>query len=175
MGEAGVHIEGVTFVVDAMYGMQPVMDPFTGLEVSEMVPISQAVRPRVGSGDHSAMCFTCGFSVPASLYPSCHLTSWLPFQAAVQRGACAGWLRDGHCFRLCTEEAFQQLPQQTVGVADCLLPLLLSRTIMLTHTQRHLQSLMRTTCLQYTAVALVTITPDAAHTLQKGDLKMWWC
>jgi hypothetical protein len=48
MGEAGAHIEGVTFVVDAMYGTQPVMDPFTGLEVSEMVPISQAVRPRMG-------------------------------------------------------------------------------------------------------------------------------
>ena len=43
-GEAGVHIEGVTFVVDAMWGVQPVMDPFTGLEVLETVPISQAVR-----------------------------------------------------------------------------------------------------------------------------------
>ena len=119
MGEAGVHIEGVTFVVDAMYGMQPVMDPFTGLEVSEMVPISQAVRPCsrcMGSGHHSAMCFTYGSSVPKSLNPSCHLTSWMHFQAAAQRGACAGWLRDGHCFRLCTEEAFQQLPQQTVGI-----------------------------------------------------------
>ena len=55
MGEAVAHIEGVTFVVDAMYGMQPVMDPFTGLEVSEMVPISQAVRtkPRTSGFRHS--------------------------------------------------------------------------------------------------------------------------
>ena len=59
MGEAGVHIEGVTFVVDAMYGMQPVMDPFTGLEVSQVVPISQAVRARMDSSHHLAMCFTC--------------------------------------------------------------------------------------------------------------------
>lgn len=42
-GEAGVNIEGITFVVDAMYGAQPVMDPLTGLEVPETVPISQQV------------------------------------------------------------------------------------------------------------------------------------
>jgi hypothetical protein len=39
-----VHVEGVTFVVDALWGVQPVMDPFTGLEVLETVPVSQAVR-----------------------------------------------------------------------------------------------------------------------------------
>lgn len=42
-GEAGVSIEGIAFVVDAMFGSQPVMNPFTGLEVPETVPISQQV------------------------------------------------------------------------------------------------------------------------------------
>jgi HrpA-like RNA helicase len=39
-------------------------------------------------------------------------------QAAAQRSACAGRLRAGHSFRLCTEEDFLQLPQQTVGMSS---------------------------------------------------------
>lgn len=34
--------------------------------------------------------------------------------AAASRAALAGHLRAGHCFRLCTQDAFQELPQQTV-------------------------------------------------------------
>lgn len=49
-GEAGVRIEGIAFVLDAMFGSQPVMDPFTGLEVPETVPISQQVSIAAGAG-----------------------------------------------------------------------------------------------------------------------------
>ena len=42
--EVGKALEGIAFVVDSMFGTLPVMDPFTGLEVLQLVPISQAVR-----------------------------------------------------------------------------------------------------------------------------------
>ncbi len=43
-GDTGIAIEGIAFVVDTLYGTQPVMDPFTGLEVAETCPVSQEVR-----------------------------------------------------------------------------------------------------------------------------------
>jgi hypothetical protein len=102
-----------------MYGTQPVMDPYTGLEVSETVPISQAVR--LDTFVRLALSPLSRFVLSRSLYililgtPSPLSSSCIHIQAAAQRGACAGWLRAGHCFRLCTEQDFQQLPQQTVG------------------------------------------------------------
>ena len=44
------------------------------------------------------------------------MRNWPPMQAAVQRATAAGHMRAGQCFRLCTEEAYQQLPQQTVSL-----------------------------------------------------------
>lgn len=69
-------MEGVVFIVDAMFETMPVMDPAMGLEVEQLVAISQA--------------------------------------AAMSRAAPAGLLRSGHCFRLCTRDAFDALPRQTV-------------------------------------------------------------
>lgn len=59
----------------------------------------------------TGMLFLTGARRGQQLTDSC---VWCIVQAAAQRAACAGRLRSGHCFRLCTEEAFQQLPQQTV-------------------------------------------------------------
>ena len=79
IAETSVTLDGVVYVVDALFSKQRSYNPLVGLEVLVVAPISKA--------------------------------------SAAQRAGRAGRVRPGHCFRLCTEAAFQVCVLVSVAVS----------------------------------------------------------
>ena len=118
IAETSVTLEGVVYVVDSCFAKQQAYNPLTGLESLLVAPISKAsAAQRAGmqcSNSTAKLMHYCQFF--ACQFFACQF--FPPLLSRHTKGLLAagraGRVRPGFCFRLCTEEDFQALPDSSV-------------------------------------------------------------
>ena len=127
IAETSVTLEGIVYVIDSCFAKQRCYNPLSGLESLLIAPISKAsAQQRAGrAGVHSARHgqrlrrsgAIGGSCLLGSLQCAAVTATWPPLtiSPASALALCAGRVRPGHCFRLCTEEDYEAKLPLTTG------------------------------------------------------------